>query len=410
MNQRQLLEAPEIIGLSIFALCSDLLILSNSDYPDQFVADFLIDLHDRAKKIALRTRKNALKKCNPILKMNHVGVELDSVPELQEIKENKSSIIQVNIGKGLPDLIAIIAAGGRSTRVQSIIPKPILKLHGKYLIMHTIDNLKNAFGSKIAIYISLGWESELVKSCLGYDYRFLSMPRPSDNKRKHLALGPGARIYTALNQLELFGGPVITCYSDMPLVSSNSLEELYNKFDSENHQLCFLTSKKAPLPGSVIRDKSGDVLRIAHSRYEIINNNPEKDVGYYLFQNTNSIRRIMGKIRNDNMKKEYSTHHLIEALVNHGEKIGTVNIPRDECYTVNTARDLFWLSMGLNRRSPEIKENLSYFELFQEDYGVTFTEKWFEQTRKYLSLIFNPNKDFDRQVPLHFLNEFIDEY
>jgi molybdopterin-guanine dinucleotide biosynthesis protein A len=406
LERDRLREEPELIGLAIQVLCSDMLILSHSSYPDDFVADILGDLHERAKDIANRTRVNAVQQCTAALKVSSEGLRLGSQPELIAVEQQKRGTIRVNVGKGIPGLIAMIAAGGRSTRVQSIIPKPVIKLHDKYLVEHVIDNLRAAFGNEVLIFLNVGWESALIRGCLGNQYRYLTMATGEPGRAGHRGLGPGARLYTSLLEIEPFDGPIIACYSDMPLVTSQSLNKLHDEFEDGQYSLALLTTDNAPLPGHVIRNAEGNVEHVVHDRHRIVNGGPERDVGFYIFRNTIHIREALGDITNANIKHEYGIHQLVGTLAKRGKPIGAVKIPAEECWTVNNAADLFWLAMRLHQDSDGISNSRAYYDMFKRDYGVTFDHKWFVERRPMLRLIFDPAEKRARPVPLHFLTEF----
>ena len=407
MERERLQEEPELIGQAILILCSDMLILSHSSYPDDFVADILGDLHERAKEIAYRTRANAVQQCAAALRVTSQGSPLGSQPELIAFKQQRMGAVRVNVGKGMPGLIAIIAAGGRSTRVQSIIPKPVIKLHDKYLVEHVIDSLRGAFGNEVLIFLSVGWESALIRGCLGNQCRYLTMSPGDTSRAGHKGLGPGARLYASLLEIETFDGPVIACYSDMPLVSSQSLKKLYDEFEDGQYSLCFLTTDNAPLPGHVIRSKAeNQVERVVHDRHRIINGSPERDVGFYIFRNSPNIQEALSEINNANIKHEYGIHQLIGSLVNRGKPIGTVKIPAEECWTINNAADLFWLAMRLYQDPHGMSNSKDYYDMFKRDYGVTFDYDWFAENKALLKYVFNPAEKRGRPVPLHFLTEF----
>jgi molybdopterin-guanine dinucleotide biosynthesis protein A len=406
IERKRLREEPELIGLAILVLCSDMLILSHSSYPDDFVADILEDLHERAKDIAGRTRANAVQQSVAALRVPSKGVPLGTQPELMAIKEQKKGTIHVNVGRGIPGIIAIIAAGGRSTRVQSIIPKPVIKLHDKYLVEHVIDSLRGAFGDEVLIFLNVGWESELIRGCLGNHYRYLNMSPGYNGRTGHRGLGPAARLYASLLGIETFDGPIIACYSDMPLVSSQSIKRLHDEFEDGQYSLCFLTTDNAPLPGHVIRNADGQIERVVHDRHRLIDGSPERDVGFYIFRNTLQIQEALGDITNANIKQEYGIHQLIGSLVKRGKPIGTAKIPADECWTVNNAADLFWLAMRFHQNPDGTSTPRDYYDMFKRDYGVTFDYNWFAERRAMLRLIFDPSQKMARPVPLHFLTEF----
>ncbi len=405
IEREQLEREPELIGLAVRVVCSDLLILSHAPYPDDFVDEFLTDLHERAREIARRTRANAVKQCAAAWHgAVPAGEPLSSLPLFEEMRRQRGKVVRINVGKGMPGAIAIVTAGGRSTRVQSIIPKPVLRLRQKFLIEHVVDNIREAFGGDVQVFISVGWESELVRACLGNHCRYLTLAPEESRRNRHLGLGPGARLYAALQQLEPFAGPILACYSDMPMVQPGSLQRLAAELGRGRSQLCFLTVDNAPLPGHVVRGRDGRVERVAHSRYGPVEGTPERDAGFYMFSNTPVIREALGAITNANVKREYGIHELVEAMAARRARVETVKITAEECWTVNNASDLFWLAAGLYRDLADPAEVQRDYESFQSDYGATFDGEWFARSRLFLRSLFNPVERPDRpDLPLHFV-------
>lgn len=415
-HPHELESEPELVGLAIRIVCSDLLILSHSIYPDDFVAGFLDNLHDRARDIARRTRSNALKQCAVSFQPPPEGNVLGDLPDFAKLREANGCGIRVDVGNGAPSVIALVMAGGRSTRVQSIIPKPIIRLDGTFLVDHVVNNIATAMNddNNMMVFLSIGWESDLVKACLGGRFRYLSLPKDdslttagkSSDKVGQPGLGPGARLYTALLQLSSYAGPILACYSDMPMVSSESLKKLYRTFEDKACDICFLIADNAPVHGYVIRNNRGQVNGIVHWRSEMIPTDvTERDVGFYMFRNTRQIRDALGQIRNANVKQEYGIHQLVEQLSIRKARIETVKIPAEECLTVNNAADLFWLALGLNENDPSPESTAGSYDSFKSDYGVTFDYDLFLAQRGTLRAALNPTNMARREVPLHFLTE-----
>jgi CTP:molybdopterin cytidylyltransferase MocA len=398
----------EIVSLAAAVVCSDLMILANGSYPADFVHDFLDDLPARAIQIAERIRSNALKAVATRLleRPNPDPCELRDHPKVKDLRLRP---IAVNVGRGLPDLVVLIAAGGRSTRVQSIIPKPVLRIDGQFIVDAIANNVKRAFGQKrLQIFLSIGWERELIRACLGDRYRYLTLPDGPDGDNRHAGLGPAVRLWAALHQLQSYDGTVIACYADMPFVEPDSLGRLLAASEGLGSEgLAMLTADEAPVAGRVVRGPDNSVRRVDHERtVRQPADTTERDVGFYAFRNVRRVRDALGRIRNDNIKHEYGIHQLVEEVVSAGGRVESVKVACSECWTINDAADLGWLGLGGHRARPNTDWRIVYEE-FKRHYGATFTFEEFEPIRTLVHRVVHPDHSPRPHAPLHFLIDLI---
>lgn len=97
----------------------------------------------------------------------------------------------------------------------------------------------------------------------------------------------------------------------------------------------------------------------------------ERDVGLYVFYNTQEFRDALTSIRNDNPRKEYIFADVIEILVMNGWQIETRKEDFVACLSVNTAADLLNLaSKAYDQSAPvtSIRNALWHY------YGLTIPE------------------------------------
>ncbi|MBI4154449.1 NTP transferase domain-containing protein [Candidatus Woesearchaeota archaeon] len=90
--------------------------------------------------------------------------------------KNRSHAIELLLMKALqekPLKKALILAGGKGTRLKPItdeIPKPMILLHGKPILQHTLDLLRK-YGVD-DVYISVGYKGDVIKEYFGNGSRF----------------------------------------------------------------------------------------------------------------------------------------------------------------------------------------------------------------------------------------------
>jgi bifunctional N-acetylglucosamine-1-phosphate-uridyltransferase/glucosamine-1-phosphate-acetyltransferase GlmU-like protein len=290
----------------------------------------------------------------------------------------------------------------------------VLRIGEDYIVDAIGKTFRQAFGQRSSqIFLTIGWERELIRCCLGDRYRYLTLPS-APGRDGHAGLGPAVRLWAALDQLQAYDGPVIACYADMPFVSQTSLQRLSDALDPIGRNgLAMLTADEAPVAGRVVREsESGDgpVLRVVHDR-EVARRQEhilERDVGFYAFRNVHRIRDALGRIKNDNVKHEYGIHQLIEELVKADGRVDTVPIAKAECWTINEAADLGWLALGGHRAGQQLDLEQIY-EQFTTHYGATFSYQKLKQIYPWMMRVLHPDAPARPQAPLHFLAELVEE-
>lgn len=96
------------------------------------------------------------------------------------------------------DLDIVILAGGRGVRMGELtdsIPKPMLRVDGKPIIQHILNNIISAFGQekRIRVIIVLGYKGNAIKEALGNQYgniriEYIDGPETILEPRKRLLL------------------------------------------------------------------------------------------------------------------------------------------------------------------------------------------------------------------------------
>lgn len=100
---------------------------------------------------------------------------------------------------GLTHIPAIILAGGKGTRLRSVVadrPKPLAEVLGRPYITYLLDQLVDA-GCRHAV-ISTGYKAAMIEEALGGDYRSLRLSYAQEAE----PLGTGGGIRLAMEQAE----------------------------------------------------------------------------------------------------------------------------------------------------------------------------------------------------------------
>jgi D-glycero-alpha-D-manno-heptose 1-phosphate guanylyltransferase len=125
---------------------------------------------------------------------------------------------------------AIILAGGKGTRLQSIVkntPKPMAEVHGRPFLTYLLDYLQEQSIRKIIF--SVGYKRAIIQNFFGKKYNNIDIVYSYENT----PLGTGGAIKKALSQIEQ--NDVFVCNGDtfFPI----PLAELYQKHHSKNSDL-----------------------------------------------------------------------------------------------------------------------------------------------------------------------------
>jgi len=222
----------------------------------------------------------------------------------------------------MSDLLAVILAAGKGTRMKSALPKVLHPIGGKPMVQQVLDAADKA-GAKQKIVV-IGFGAEQVESTLGSQAQYVVQTEQ---------LGTGHAVMQASSCLDGFDGTVMVLCGDTPLLRSETLEQLFTEHKAANASATVLTACM-PNPtgyGRVIRDDSGQVLRIVEqkdaSSSELAVN--EINTGIYCFERA-ALFDALSSINCNNMQGEYYLTDVIGILANAQAKVWAVQVDDDQ--------------------------------------------------------------------------------
>lgn len=196
---------------------------------------------------------------------------------------------------------AIILAAGKGTRLnseQADQPKALRRLCGKPLLWYVLDNLSFLAQEDIAIVV--GFLGDQVRQEIGGAYHYVEQPKPYNGTAR-----------AAQAAQPVFGqaqGPVLVAYCDMPFLSRNTYQTMFDEHIRTGAGHTLLASIMDPPPpfGRLIRDSQGNLLDIVEESAATPEQRriTEVNVGLQVFD----AARMWGwleRIDNDNPKREY---------------------------------------------------------------------------------------------------------
>lgn len=228
-------------------------------------------------------------------------------------------------------LQAIVLAGGKGTRMRSELPKVLHDLHGRSVIRHSIDNVREAGIDDVIVVVGHG--RDRVMEHLGDEVRFAVQEEQ---------LGTGHAVSQALPLLG--AGPVVVCYGDMPFVRPATFRALVEARSQSGVAATILTMELENPPdfGRVVRDERARVRRVV----EVWDCAPgelaikEFNVGVYCF-GAGALRWALPRLSDDNAKGEYYLTDVVQVLVEGGWRVESVRTESvEEALGINDPADL----------------------------------------------------------------------
>ena len=241
---------------------------------------------------------------------------------------------------------AVVLAAGKGTRLQQegiTLPKVMRRAAGRPLLDYVLESLD--FLPREDIVLVVGYRKEDVLAAYpGY-------PAAEQSPQ----LGTGHAVQCALPLLEGFGGDVLVCCGDMPLMRRETYESLMRTHREEGNWCTLLSGhSEEELPyGRVVRDGAGRFQRIVEDR----DCTPEEkairelNTGVYLFR-ADPLRECLSQLRCDNAQGEYYITDVPALMLARGGTVGVCDrCTPEEMLGVNTPAQLAQVEELLSRRS-----------------------------------------------------------
>lgn len=240
------------------------------------------------------------------------------------------------------DIIVIILAAGKGTRMNQAVPKVLVPVLDKPMIEWVVDSVtKSKVKTKPVAVVGFGQTK--VKKQLGS--RALYVQQKSQ-------LGTGHAVAVCKSKLLNKAKQVVVVYGDHPTLHPSTINELADKQAKTKSAVVIGSVKVEDFRGKrsaflryghLLRDKSGkEIIRCVEFKDATRKQKAIKEVnsGYYCFD-AKWLWNNVDKIEKKNFKNEYYLTDLIGMAVEQGEKVTAVPV-RDWRYGLgtNTASEL----------------------------------------------------------------------
>ena len=241
------------------------------------------------------------------------------------------------------DVMAIMLAAGKGTRMKSKKSKLVQKIYGKEIVKRAVENARKAGVDHIVAVV--GYMKEEVMEVLGDSVQYAVQEE---------TLGTGHAVMQAAKYLEGKKGKVLVLNGDVPILRPETLNRLLNK-SIENKECATLLTAIYDNPtgyGRIVRDEGGNIEAIVEEKDT---NDEQKEIkeinaGIYCFD-IEALLEALKEIKPNNAQGEYYITDVIEIMNAKGLKTGAVIVEDNtEILGVNDRIQLELLTKVLQMR------------------------------------------------------------
>jgi bifunctional UDP-N-acetylglucosamine pyrophosphorylase/glucosamine-1-phosphate N-acetyltransferase len=244
--------------------------------------------------------------------------------------------------------VVIVMAAGQGTRMKSATPKVLHEIGGRSLVGHAVVTARALAPEHLVVVVGTGREQvEAHLAAIDPDVRTAVQEQQ---------LGTGDAVRAGLTAVpEGFEGEVIVTSGDVPLLTTDTLQELVAEHDKSANAITVLTAR-VPDPtgyGRIVPAEDGSVAGIVEHK----DATPEQrqideiNAGIYVFDAA-TLRDGLSRIGTDNAQGELYLTDVLAIAKSDGKRVGAF-VTEDAMQTegVNDRVQLATLRAELNRRT-----------------------------------------------------------
>ena len=214
------------------------------------------------------------------------------------------------------DIIAIVMAAGKGTRMKSKNSKLVQKIYGKEIVKRAVENAQKAGVRDIVAVV--GYKKEEVMKVLGDNIKYAYQDE---------MLGTGHAVMQAKEYLKGKKGKVLVLNGDVPLIRPETLNKLIEK-SIENKEYATLLTAIYDDPtgyGRIVRDEGGNIEGIVEEKDTTPEQKKIKEInaGIYCFD-IEALLKALEKVTPNNKQGEYYITDVIQIMNVSGLKTGAV--------------------------------------------------------------------------------------
>lgn len=233
----------------------------------------------------------------------------------------------------MANLVAVILAAGKGTRMRSKYPKVLHKVGGKPMLQHVIDAATLAGCDEKVIIV--GHEAELVEEMVGSQGKIALQAEQ---------LGTGHAVMQTAEALKGFTGTALILCGDTPLLEGEELKKFCEAHKASGAAATVLTAiMEDPFGyGRIVRDEKGNVQAIVEQKDASEEQKAIKEIntGIYCME-CPLMFDVLATLTNDNAQGEYYLTDVLEKLNKAGQKVGgVITADSDMVMGINSRKQL----------------------------------------------------------------------
>ncbi len=287
----------------------------------------------------------------------------------------------------MEDVMAIIMAAGKGTRMKSKNSKLVQKIYGKEMVKRAVENAKKAGINDIVTVV--GYKKEQVMQVLGDSVKYAVQEE---------MLGTGHAVMQAAKYLEGKKGRVLVLNGDVPILRPETINRLLDKSIDNKEAATLLTAiYDDPFGyGRIIRDEGGNIEGIVEEKDATDEQKEisEINAGIYCFD-IEALLDALKEIKPNNSQGEYYLTDVIEIIGNKGLKTGAVIVEDNtEILGVNDRMQLQMVTKILQHR---INSELMMNGVTIEDINSTYI---YDDVKIGMDTVIHPNTTIKSDVEI----------
>ena len=244
----------------------------------------------------------------------------------------------------MQDMVAVILAAGKGTRMKSNLPKVLHEVGGKPMLRHVTAAAQAAGAGRMVVVVGFGGEQ--VATVMGDEgLEYVTQAQQ---------LGTGHAVMQAKQVLQGYQGTILLLCGDTPLLRPATLQSLRRAHQAGGAAATVLTAKLADPSGygRILRTDAGNVCGIVEQKDatpEQIRIN-EINTGIYCFEAGPLFTALDGLTCN-NAQQEYYLTDVLAILAQSGQTVGAVTVDDfEETLGINSRVQLAEAEAILRRR------------------------------------------------------------
>lgn len=212
------------------------------------------------------------------------------------------------------DIIALVLAAGKGTRMKSEKSKLVHKIYGKELVKRVVETAKKAGVEDIVTVV--GYKKEQVQIVLGDTVKYAYQEE---------MLGTGHAVMQAEEYLKDKKGKVVILNGDVPILRPETIKKFIQKSINHKEAATVLTAiyNNPTGYGRIIRDIGGGITGIVEEKdaTEEQKKIQEINAGIYCFD-IQALLKALKKIEPNNAQNEYYLTDVVKIMNEEGLKTG----------------------------------------------------------------------------------------